>query len=124
MNRPCTCDRFTPGEPFQHGQCRLCWLYANDPRYTALWSEPATGIVAQLKQVTKSTARWIEAGSPLRTTEQLGECFDICRECEHYKPTPIATCGKCGCFLSAKARMATETCPEGKWPASQEPAGS
>ena len=30
--RPCNCDDLPA--------CRLCWLYANDPRYTALWSEP------------------------------------------------------------------------------------
>lgn len=118
MNRPCSCDRFTPGEAYQAGQCRLCWLYANDARYTKLWSEPAEPptIIGGVKKSAEAVAEWIAAGSPLRTTEELGECFDICRDCEEYQPHPIARCGKCGCFLSAKARMATEACPLGKWP--------
>lgn len=79
--------------------------------------EKKPGIVTK---AAKATAKWIAAGSPLRTTEELGECFDICRDCEEYRPHPIATCGKCGCFLSAKARMATESCPLGKWPTDAE----
>jgi len=115
MKRPCTCNRFTPGKPFQHGQCRLCWLYANDERYQKLWSEPGPTFVEQVKKVGKATAAWIAAGSPLRTTEELAECNAICQACPEYQPL-LNRCGKCGCFLSAKARMATETCPLGKWP--------
>lgn len=36
MNRPCSCDRLL--------DCRLCWLYHNDPRYTKLWNDgPRSG---------------------------------------------------------------------------------
>lgn len=39
--RPCVCDRFVPGEPWVLGRdCRVCYLYHNDPRYKALWSGP------------------------------------------------------------------------------------
>lgn len=45
--RPCVCDRFVPGEPWVLGRdCRLCYLYHNDPRYKALWcgdSPPPVG---------------------------------------------------------------------------------
>ncbi len=39
MTRPCTCDRFNPDPlaPYTLDQCRLCWLYHNDPAYRALW---------------------------------------------------------------------------------------
>ena len=110
-NIHCTCGNFRGGEPFTKDQCVVCWGRDNYQR------RKAGTFVGQVKQVTASTATWIAAGSPMRTTEELGECFDICRDCEHYQPSPIAKCGKCGCFLSAKARMATEACPLGKWPA-------
>jgi hypothetical protein len=32
------CGRFVRGEPFVEGRdCRVCWLYANDPQARALW---------------------------------------------------------------------------------------
>jgi hypothetical protein len=37
--RPCTCESVRPG-PYTAGQCRLCWLYHNDPAYRALWGAP------------------------------------------------------------------------------------
>ena len=37
--RPCTCENVRPG-PYTAGQCRLCWLYHNDPAYRALWGAP------------------------------------------------------------------------------------
>jgi hypothetical protein len=38
MPRPCTCDRCTIGSPYIIGDCRNCWLFHNDPRYAAHWS--------------------------------------------------------------------------------------
>ena len=36
--RPCLCDNFVPGEPYQAGRdCRRCWLYHNDERYRVHW---------------------------------------------------------------------------------------
>jgi hypothetical protein len=37
MTRPCTCDRYDPSAPYTLDQCRVCWLYHNDPGYRALW---------------------------------------------------------------------------------------
>lgn len=122
MNRPCNCDRCETGKPWDSTQCRLCWLFHNDERYAALWNEPAT-MAEKIERVSTATAKWLAAGSPLRTREQLAECLAICGTCELYKPGLVATCGKCGCVLAAKARMATEVCPLGKWPiaADQKP---
>jgi len=37
-----------------------------------------------------------------------------CRDCEHFiKAT--SQCKKCGCFMKVKARLATASCPIGKW---------
>lgn len=35
-SRPCTCDNVT-GPQWSSDQCRLCWLYRYDARYTAVW---------------------------------------------------------------------------------------
>lgn len=38
--RPCHCNRFRSGQPFELGRdCRLCWLAANDPGYQELWGK-------------------------------------------------------------------------------------
>jgi len=38
MARPCTCDRYRPGEPCDIKQdCHLCWLYHNEKAYKMLW---------------------------------------------------------------------------------------
>jgi hypothetical protein len=42
--------------------------------------------------------------------------LDICAACEHlFRPT--FTCRKCGCFMKAKARIASQHCPVHKWEA-------
>jgi hypothetical protein len=41
MKRPCDCNRAKAGEPFEQGQCRLCWLALNDARYQRLWTQAA-----------------------------------------------------------------------------------
>ena len=40
--------------------------------------------------------------------ERLG----ICGDCPHNHG---GVCSRCGCFLKAKARVATEACPLNKW---------
>lgn len=40
--------------------------------------------------------------------------LENCRMCEHFKESNW-TCGICGCFLTKKAPMNTEHCPDGKW---------
>ena len=40
--------------------------------------------------------------------------LDICKGCEFlFKPTN--TCKKCGCFMDVKTKIATSSCPVGKW---------
>ena len=38
--RPCTCEQYEPGQPFELGRdCRLCWLAFHDTRYRTLWGQ-------------------------------------------------------------------------------------
>lgn len=44
--------------------------------------------------------------------------INICKQCEHSKDiikNIINRCILCGCFIEAKARIKTATCPIGKW---------
>lgn len=72
----------------------------------------------QLVRYSRSTLRWIAAGRPERTDEQVTELLVICQACEHWDD---GKCGKCGCRLttssgwSSKLRRATENCPVGRW---------
>ena len=66
-------------------------------------------------------ARWTAAGFPTRTQAEVDACLAVCQTCEHYTG---GRCRKCGCCVNKskmavlnKAKMATEACPEGKWPA-------
>lgn len=40
--------------------------------------------------------------------------MDICEACEYYKAS-VWTCQQCGCFMPAKSRIPTASCPIGKW---------
>jgi hypothetical protein len=44
---------------------------------------------------------------------------EICRECPLSTPRDAEVqrrrCAACGCFLTAKIPLATESCPKGKW---------
>jgi hypothetical protein len=113
-------------------ECRLCWLYHNDARYKKLWDTQAdskSGTITRLidKPLRLASARrkWVAAGKPQRSPEQIAEIFDtICTPCEHFRPTGDGkgTCDKCGCRLKRqggllnKILMATESCPIDKWP--------
>lgn len=50
-----------------------------------------------------------------RSTEELHlERFEICRECEFFRPR-TETCKKCGCFMKLKTKLEHAKCPVGKW---------
>lgn len=43
----------------------------------------------------------------------------ICNECEHLKKS-VMQCNKCGCFMIAKVRFPSSSCPIGKWEREEE----
>ena len=50
-----------------------------------------------------------------RSDEEIREYrLGICRGCEFFKPR-FEKCGKCGCFMRAKAMLDNAKCPIGKW---------
>lgn len=66
----------------------------------------------QLKTVTLATLKWVAAGRPERTAEEIDAILAVCKTCEHFTGS---RCKLCGCWLRAKAKMATESCPDGRW---------
>lgn len=88
-------------------------------RVTCLHSE--TYILPKVRQYTRSVLRWIAAGSPTRSKNETSRIYsNICVVCEEFNKK--GSCNKCGCRISRdgaalnnKIRMATESCPLGKW---------
>jgi hypothetical protein len=62
--------------------------------------------------LTNSVTEWAESGFQICKAEELDNRLSICNSCEFMFEN---RCLKCGCFLQAKARLATSRCPEGKW---------
>lgn len=52
----------------------------------------------------------------LITKERLTKRLNICAVCPMLRAGLLGPrCAKCGCFVKLKARLATESCPAGKW---------
>ncbi len=71
MTRPCHCNRFTPGEDWQPGQCKRCWHARCSPSFHAHWnvSEPIIEIATpppdpEPLRVVKIDGSKLAGGSP------------------------------------------------------------
>lgn len=94
----------------------------------------AQSVIGRGVRYGRALARWIAAGSPLRSDERVNQILDEhCYGCELFTGQ---TCGhkRCGCQIRSaeqdsqfgvaaplvnKLRMATEACPDGKWEAEE-----
>jgi hypothetical protein len=54
------------------------------------------------------------AGFPVVSNEQYEARLATCSTCPLKDPSSWV-CTDCGCYLTVKAKMATENCPKGKW---------
>lgn len=71
---------------------------------------------------TSAIQRWVAAGRPTRTAEQIKSIFeDHCNKCDMYDREKNS-CKNCGCSLATtgnpltnKLAMGTEKCPLGRW---------
>lgn len=81
-------------------------------------------IFRKLISVSTAMTRWIAAGRPRPTPEQIVNRLAACDACPHQKETKgVKRCGLCGCSLNAsrmigtverpgKVEMSTEQCPD------------
>ena len=138
-NRPHNGDGMIPCGGCQRGapydglyrvadQCRLCWLYANDASYKALWDglpvpsppkEPS--LAKKVLSWAAEMAKWVAAGRPAVSRKEKERRHAICQsnQCGAYD-RERDTCLACGCPLhktafGEKLSMATSACPKGLW---------
>lgn len=64
----------------------------------------------------RSLAVWAKAGFPVVDEATLAERLAACEACPLLvRRAGEPVCGACGCFVTAKARLASERCLEGRW---------
>jgi hypothetical protein len=103
-------------------RCVHCGYQARKPGTRRNCGIPhAPPLATQLRGYAAALARWIEAGSPTRSDDDVAERLGICESnaCGQYAD---GQCLACGCRVNAsgiavanKLRMATENCPRGFW---------
>ncbi|HMF13018.1 MAG TPA: hypothetical protein VKE94_11955 [Gemmataceae bacterium] len=89
---------------------------------TGSWSAPSAepasasgpGWLRMALSAAKSTARFIGSGFKTVPPQTLQRRLRTCAACPHHTGL---RCKLCGCFTHAKARLAHEECPIGKWSA-------
>ncbi len=73
--------------------------------------EMASNLLKSIKKAGKSFLK----GEKLAASSAIAEKrITICNECPKFMKDS-ARCSLCGCFLKAKIKIASETCPIGKW---------
>lgn len=75
-------------------------------------------VAAQLRSLAGAVAA--ECGAALTgeqavSEEQKASRISICGTCEFFTIND-SRCSKCGCWVEAKARFRTQSCPMAKWP--------
>jgi hypothetical protein len=68
--------------------------------------------VAMARNLGKSFVDWSASGFQVCNEEQIQNRLNVCSSCEFMSEN---RCLKCGCFIKAKARLATSKCPIDKW---------
>lgn len=105
-------------------QCDVVPMPGQSERGSPALAEPPQhhrpSLLRRARTFTTAHGRWLAAGRPIRTSEQMDKIFSICETCESFRPGATkheGTCRLCGCRLSRfsslfnKAQMATEGCP-------------
>ncbi len=64
--------------------------------------------------ITDSVAEMAQGKSVLCSQDIINQRLAICNACPEYI-SMTSQCRKCGCFMSAKSRLTTASCPIDKW---------
>lgn len=80
---------------------------------------------AWIKRGALGLAKAAAQSAGLRVDQAAADVIDArrdrCRACPSARPVPAGNlshwshCRECGCLIAAKTRLASETCPLGKW---------
>lgn len=71
-------------------------------------------LISQAKNFIQSATKHIADGGTEVDQETLRQRLEICDGCE-FLIRDSMRCGACGCFLNAKAKWRTSSCPKNKW---------
>lgn len=109
-----------------HGKCAPLVIGGAMPGVQSCrWCEdyeaaPEPGLLRLGLNVTTALAKWVAAGSPVRSPARVKELLAICQACPFMatRKNGEKWCGKCGCPVNNspdarrnKLAMATEACP-------------
>ena len=70
--------------------------------------------VEMIKSATKEMVNIFQDKIKKRSEENQIKILEICSKCEKYIAASNR-CGQCGCFLNAKVKFTSSTCPLKKW---------
>lgn len=120
--------------------CRMCSEYvtcktANQiarpdlscPLPEPKWTAEKKTFFEQLNSLGQSVINWTASAMPTTPLETLATREATCRSCPEWDAQALNStgrCRKCGCSTWAKLRMATESCPLGKWKAISSPSAT
>lgn len=80
----------------------------------------------KVKEYLKEREKWLDAGQPMRTAEEMEHVYNICASCPFFKKDGgfipgYDSCSICGCNLHKKnstlnkIAWKTTECPDNKW---------
>ena len=108
------------GKP-SNGVCAHCISKGeNTPRHADKFKATPPSLPKQAASLGKSLLNWTASGLSTTPPDILATREATCRECPEWDATALnatGRCRKCGCSTWAKIRMASESCPLGKWEA-------
>jgi len=90
------------------------WSTTPGPSGGAEQTASGPGLLRMAVSATKSMAQFVASGLKTLPSHIQQKRLRICATCEYHTGL---RCKVCGCFTNAKARLAHERCPIGKWPA-------
>jgi len=67
------------------------------------------------KAVVRAAKHKYEGGEFSVSKEEFDDRVEVCKTCLFYEKYAKDECGDCLCFISWKASMASEYCPQFKW---------
>ena len=120
---PIPCNHCGIGAPFDgeydvSRQCRLCFLYARDPAQRKIWDSDPVQMPSPLGVAVnfgKAMIRNALNGGKTASAETQAARLALCNICPHLTAERRCAHRACGCWIDAKIKLASESCPIKKW---------
>ncbi len=71
-------------------------------------------LINQVRSVVSAAVGFVASGFAVASDDEKARRLEICKGCERYDDA-AGRCKACGCFSAIKARIESQSCPEGKW---------